>query len=389
MDKKQIIQIIAQNVRKIMNEEGVSITGLARRCKVSTGTISKVVNGNMSITIPMAITIAEGLNVDMSEIIFGLIDKNKSENKKTIKPKAIENNIRVGIISINNRRITCAQDSEENIIGKSELEGGIDLVETTSHVMQLIEESINAAIPKQILANAFEFKNIKLNLVAQSYEFEDTRHKFINFANKQFQDVSILSDWQLTYLSIFQKTPGISLIVEKGVSLSYMQDGILKKLGGWKFPVYDLGGENWLGLETIRHTIEAKEGYTAMTNLANIILAKFNGKIERITEACFKNKDSDIYSTFAEPLIQAYFRKDPKAQEIIQEGFSFILRAIEKIDSLIGKQLKIAINGSLADIYTPFMNKRRLVESMNDLDSATLLAQITKETLIKNGIYID
>lgn len=390
MDKKQVIQVIAENVKKIMNDERISITSLARRCKVSTGTISKVVNGNMSITIPMAITISEGLDVDLSEIISGLINQNNIQKKKNQNIKTIENELKIGIISINNRRITCIQDNKGNIVGKSELEGGIDLVETTSHVMQLIEESINSTVSNHKTNNQLEFKNIKLNLVAQSYEFEDTRHKFINFANKQFQDVSILSDWQLTYLSIFQKIPGISLIVDKGISLSYMKDGRLKKLGGWKFPVYDLGGENWLGLETIRHTIEAKEGYTPMTNLANNILAKFNGKIERITEACFKNhKDSDIYSTFCEPLLHAYFRKDPTAQEIVTQGFLSISRAIEKIDSLTGKELKIAVNGSLADIYAPMLKNQRLIESTDNMDKATLLAQITKDNLIKNGIYID
>ena len=390
MDKKQITNIIADNVRKLMNEEGASITGLARRCKVSTGTISKVINANMSITIPMAMTIASGLNVGLAEIMNGLVTPNSSHEKPAIKPKNPNKKLFIGIVSINNIRITSIQNTSKDTIGTSELEGGLDLAESTSSLMQLIEESINAALPKHKPENEYELKYANLNLVTQSYEFEETRHKFINFAKKQFNDVRILSDWQLTYLSIFDKTPGISLIVDKGISISYMGDGTLKKLGGWKFPVYDLGGENWLGVETIRHTIEAAEGHSPMTKLAQDVLAKFGGKIEKITETCFKNtKDTDIFCLFADPLFHAYFRKDPAAEEIINRGFEFVARAINRVDNITKKQLKIAISGSLTDIYTPLIKKTRLIKSLNNADKAALLAGITTEMLEDKGIYIN
>ena len=74
MEKNQIVQIIADNVRSIINNEGISITTLARRCKVSTGTISKIINAQMSITIPMAMTVAAGLNINLYELMKGLTD---------------------------------------------------------------------------------------------------------------------------------------------------------------------------------------------------------------------------------------------------------------------------------------------------------------------------
>ena len=163
----------------------------------------------------------------------------------------------------------------------------------------------------------------------QSYEFEDTRIRFINYASRLFQQVIILPDWQITYMKAFGKREGISLVVEKGASLSYRHNDQLKKIGGWKFPVYDLGGENWLGVETIKHTIEAFEGFVPMSKLAHNVLAKFNGKIERITEVCFKgNKDTDIYSLFTETLLYNYFIGDQAAKNIVENGF-------EKVNALI------------------------------------------------------
>jgi glucosamine kinase len=196
----------------------------------------------------------------------------------------------------------------------------------------------------------------------------------------------LLPDWQLTYLAAFEKSPGISLIIDKGVSLSYMHGGKLKKLGGWKFPVYDLGGENWLGVETIRHTIEAVEGYIPMSNLAHNVMAKFNGKIEKITETCFKGGDFDVYCLFSDILLRSYLTGDNAAKAIIEHGFHLIYRSIKKVDTILGKELKITMNGSLTDIYKVFFDKNRLITSPNNAEKTKLLADFTREFLIQHGV---
>lgn len=387
MEKKQIVDVIADNLRTLMNSENTSINELARRCQVSTGTISKILNGNMSITIPMAMKIAEGLDVDISVLLQGLIDQKPTT--LTLRQDAEHHEqLNIGILSINNRRITCVQDSNGTIVGRSELEGGLDLVETSGSLMQRIQDAIFSALEKNNI-NKNRIRQANLNLVTQSYEFEDTKHRFINFAKKQYRNVRILSDWQITYLSTFKDNPGISLIVDKGVSLSYRHNNALKKLGGWKFPVYDLGGENWLGVETIRHTIEAKEGYVPMSKLAHSVLAKFGGKIETITETCFKTSSgADIFCLFTETLLRAYFTKDPIAEAIIKKGFALIQQSIHRADDIIGLETKIAINGSLTDIYKPMIKKSRLIESANDNEKTKLLASITDQLLEKNGIHL-
>lgn len=389
MDKKQILTAVATNIRALMNEKGLTSTQLSAKCKISSGTISKIVNGTMSITLPMAFNLAEGLGVDVSDILEGLTvpkEKKGSSKKISIPPS---DQLSIGILSINNKRITCIKNASHKIVGSSELERGLDLTETSGNLIQLIQESINAALPNGA-TNEEKLKNAKLNLVTQSYEFEDTRSKFAHFAQKTFKEVLLLSDWQITYLAAFQKTPGISLITDKGVSLSYKHNGLLKKLGGWKFPVYDLGGENWLGVETIRHTIEAFEGYTPMSKLAHSVLAKYSGKIEKITETCFKgSKDPDVYCLFTELLLRSYLEKDAAAQAIIEHGFQSIYRSVERVDEIIGKQLPIALNGSLAGIYKHFFKKGRLITSSSDAEKTSLLADVSKDFLLEQGIKTD
>lgn len=384
MEKKQIIMTIADNVRDLMNQAGLSSTELAKKCKISTGTISKIINSNMSITIPMAINLAEGLGVDIDDLLKGLIGK---KIKETILKKAESKTkqLSIGILSINNKRFTCIKDHLGKVIGTSEIERGLDLAKTFGSLIHLIQESIYETFPGGE-SNDSKLKYAKLNLVTQSYEFEDTRNKFILFAKKYFKEIMLLPDWQITYLADFKKEPGISLVTDKGVSLSYMHNGSLKKLGGWKFPVYDLGGENWLGVETIKHTIEAAEGYIPMSKLARSVLAKFNGKIEKITEACFKSDDPDIYCLFSEPLLRSYFTGDPAAKIIVEHGFQSIYRLIERVDNIVGKQLKITLNGSLADIYKNFFKKNRLITPSSEAEKVKLLTDLTQKYLEAHGI---
>jgi N-acetylglucosamine kinase-like BadF-type ATPase/plasmid maintenance system antidote protein VapI len=386
IEKRQILTTIAQNLRTLMDKKGLSSTSLARTCKISTGTISKIINGNMSITIPMAMNLAEGLEVDINDLLKGLAQKNRNEkNLAEIVPNK-KHDISIGILSINNKRLTCIKNHAAQIIGTSTLEGGLDLTETSGNLIHLINESIFQAMPKGSVKESL-LKNAKLNLVTQSYEFEDTRSKFVFFAQRSFKEVMLLPDWQITYLAAFEKEPGISLVTDKGVSLSYKQNGKLHKLGGWKFPVYDLGGENWLGVETIRHTIEAVEGYIPMSKLARDVLAKFNGKIEKITETCFKgNKDPDIYCTFTQILLRKYFTGDKIAKKILEQGFGAISQLIARVDQITGKKFKIALNGSLADVYKEFFNKTRLINSSSDAEKVRLLADLTKESLAQCGI---
>ncbi len=254
LEKNEILSIIAANLKKLLQQSELSPSELARKCQVSGGSISKIAKGTMSITIPMAMNLAIGLGVELNDLLEGLVTEQGAP--KDLKEKPLKSNQipwSIGMLSINNKRITCIKDHEGHLMGSSELEGGLDLTESAGHLLQSIQESIFAAYPHAPDHSLLKKANLKL--VTQSFEFVEARTRFTSFAQKHFNEVLLLPDWQLSYLSVFGTQQGISLIVDKGISLSYQHHGELKKLGGWKFPVYDLGGENWLGVETIRHTI--------------------------------------------------------------------------------------------------------------------------------------
>lgn len=387
MDKKQILSIVSNNLRSLMNKQDLSVSELARRCDISTGTVSKIIAGQMALSVIIAMRIAEGLNVHINQLMQGLSNSAvKCDSEEKIDDTM---SLNIGILSLDNRRVTYILDQKGVLLATSELSGGLDLVETSGKLIRDIQDAIDAAV-RDLGKKSIDLKQAKLRLVTQSYEFENTRRKFTHFAERYFKEVILLSDWQLTYLSIFNDKPGLSLIVDKGVSLSYQHEGSIKKLGGWKFPTYDLGGENWLGVETIRHTIRAYEGYEAMSSLARMVLANFKGKIETIIETCFKaGMGADVFSTFTKFLIPAYFTKDPIAEKIIASGVSCIQQSIDRADEITENKFNIVIHGSLADIYKSKIDQKRLIKSVPAIHNVELLAKFTKEYLIKRGILLD
>ena len=62
MDRKTVLRLVGDNLRRLMNQQNMSSTTLARTCGISNGTVSKILNANMAITIPMAMTLPKPLS---------------------------------------------------------------------------------------------------------------------------------------------------------------------------------------------------------------------------------------------------------------------------------------------------------------------------------------
>ena len=369
-------QIVINNIKLLMKNKGYSLRKLATLCDSNASNLSRMFNGSLTPSLELIFKISEALEADLKNEIFKGVGKYEQK-------KSSSESLEIGIMSISNSRITCLIDNGD-VVAYSILSGGLDLADTPEVIIKLINESIKQAISKN--NKKYNLSESRLNLVTQSYEFINKRKKFIELAYQHFRQVTLLPDWIITLLAAFKNNDGISLVTDKGISLAYMYENQLKKIGGWKFPVYDIGGENWLGVETIRHTIRAAEGYIPMTGLAQTVLSKFNGKIEIITECCFQSGNPDIYCLFGELLLGCYSRGDKDAEKIIKSGYAHIKETIDLADRLIGKKLKITLNGSLAHIYQPFIEKTRLIKKIEDKEKVKLLAEITEKSLSQYDI---
>lgn len=362
-------------------------------------TVSRILSGERNFTIDKMIPIARALNINISEFFTGILTKD-ANSQKTIQV-SIPQYLSAGILSIDRKRFTCIKDVNQKIVATSVLAGDLDLAEPIANILAQIEDSICTAllnspiekyqkISESKIRQAEFLSTINLNLVTQSYEFLEKRKNFIYKASQIYKSVIHLPDWQLTYLSDFQKTKGIALIVDKGVSLSFLHQGKLQKLGGWKFPAYDLGGENWLGNQAVQHAIEAAEGICETTKLSSAILAKYDNKLYKLVETCFHNANADVFCQFYEILALCYFQKDKKAQEIINTGFKEIMRLVNTVKNKLKTKMEISISGSLANIYQHHFDQKHLSESVSYPEKTSLLADINKKYLADKSVqYIE
>lgn len=140
-----------------------------------------------------------------------------------------------------------------------------------------------------------------------------------------------------------------------------------------------MGGEYWLGTMAVRHTIQVAEGFAEKSRLSRTVLAKYQGKLERLIEYCVKNmKDFDKYSEFCGMLVESYFAGGKAAKKILSDGFAEIEAMINRIDSIVTTQLPISVNGSLAHVYIRFIDESRLIDQVGDQDKVALLADVAK-----------
>jgi N-acetylglucosamine kinase-like BadF-type ATPase len=125
--------------------------------------------------------------------------------------------------------------------------------------------------------------------------------------------------------------------------------------------------------------------------LSDEILARYDGKIEAIVEACFKGeKDSDIYCIFAEILIHCYYKNDKDSKDIILSGVEEAKKLVKRAEEILCCKVKITINGSLSTIYRQYFDKHVLIEPSTNAEKVKLLAGITRNFLNNKGIgYVE
>jgi len=363
-------KVIAMNIRHIMAARALSNKDVVDLTGISPATVSKILNHQLKVTSDKLMDFCRGLQVPVTTLLEGLdyVDAVPEKQKQVKLPT-----FSVGILSINDRRICMVDKESGGQIGSSEVTGNLSLADSYPDFLRKLKESISLSLG-DTTQGPDSFKNINLSIVTQCYEFEKTRQKFQESLSRVFRKVRILSDWQLTYKAAFDKQSGISLVVDKGVSLSYMMDGQLQKLGGWGFPIYDMGGEYWLGMMALRHTIQAEEGFAQKSLLSSSVLVEYSGRLEFLVEKNLKNiKDFEKYIKFSDLLLHSYHANDKMAAAIVKEGYAEISKMIAKVDTLFGKEVKISISGSLADLYRPFIDGNRLLRKITDTDKTGLL----------------
>ncbi|MCD8524814.1 MAG: N-acetylglucosamine kinase [Gammaproteobacteria bacterium] len=229
-----------------------------------------------------------------------------------------------------------------------------------------IRLSVDTALSsiQEALQQAFLQANIQQN--DHDYRFHiglglagtEAEHACIEFLARlpRFDTVVLESDAVTACFGAHNGLDGAVLIIGTGVIGYKITHGEHQRVGGWGFPYDDAGGGAWLGLQTIRYTLECHDGRRAPSPFLREVYKFFHQDIEELI-AWATQATATEYATFAPLLIEYMHQKDPYALELIEHS-ALALSSVLKTLLAGNESIPVCLCGGLAPYVAPYLKKR-------------------------------
>uniref|UniRef100_UPI00055BF5B5 BadF/BadG/BcrA/BcrD ATPase family protein n=1 Tax=Brucella anthropi TaxID=529 RepID=UPI00055BF5B5 len=195
-----------------------------------------------------------------------------------------------------------------------------------------------------------------------------------------FGKVKIVSDAVTALQGALGQKDGAIVILGTGSVFVRREEDAFEIIGGRGFMLSDHAGGARLGRELLEETLLALDGMTEHTELADAVLARFNGDMRQIITFSRTATAAD-YAAFA-PIVFDYAHKgDALGLSILQRACSYIARGLDRLG--IETLGRFSLTGGLASSYAalPFLpHRERFRPALGDaLQGALSLA------LLANG----
>ncbi len=195
-----------------------------------------------------------------------------------------------------------------------------------------------------------------------------------------FGKVKIVSDAVTALQGALGQKDGAVVILGTGSVFVRREEDAFEIIGGRGFMLSDHAGGARLGRELLEETLLALDGMTEHTELADAVLARFNGDMRQIITFSRTATAAD-YAAFA-PIVFDYAHKgDALGLSILQRACSYIARGLDRLG--IETLGRFSLTGGLASSYAalPFLpHRERFRPTLGDaLQGALSLA------LLANG----
>jgi len=169
----------------------------------------------------------------------------------------------------------------------------------------------------------------------------------------RFDTVILESDALAACLGAHNGQDGAILIIGTGVVGYKIIQGKHQRVGGWGFPYDDTGGGAWLGLETIRYTLESYDGRRKSSAFLREVYKFFHQNIEELI-AWTTQATATEYAKFAPLLIEYLHKKDPYALELMERG-AIALSKVLKTLLADSESIPVCLCGGLASYMQPYL----------------------------------
>lgn len=195
-----------------------------------------------------------------------------------------------------------------------------------------------------------------------------------------FGKVKIVSDAVTALQGALGQKDGAIVILGTGSVFVRREEDAFEIIGGRGFMLSDHAGGARLGRELLEETLLALDGMAEHTELADAVLARFNGDMRQIITFSRTATAAD-YAAFA-PIVFDYAHKgDALGLSILQRACSYIARGLDQLG--IETLGRFSLTGGLASSYAalPFLpHRERFRPALGDaLQGALSLA------LLANG----
>lgn len=166
-----------------------------------------------------------------------------------------------------------------------------------------------------------------------------------------FETVCLKSDAYAACLGAHEGKDGAILIVGTGVVGYRSLHGEEKRVSGWGFPHDDEGGGAWIGMETIRATLQVCDGRRKSTPYLEAILAHFQHDLTKLVT--WANLASATEFASLAPFFTDYLvKKDPVAVTLAEASGKALMKVL---DVLVTKDIALCLFGGLASFLEPYL----------------------------------
>ena len=174
-----------------------------------------------------------------------------------------------------------------------------------------------------------------------------------------FHTIVLNSDAYIACLGVHAGQDGAILIVGTGVIGMQIENNAVSRAGGYGFPHSDEGGGAWIGLELMRATFKAYDGYVAWTPALEKVFAHFNHDIQIMTT--FANASAAKPGNFGELshlLIEALDEHDPFATELLMDAAHHVNQIWDALSRKTKAKLPCCLLGGISPFVHPYLTMR-------------------------------
>lgn len=229
----------------------------------------------------------------------------------------------------------------EAIAGPANLRLGAPMVGKT------IKKACLDAIGKANLKD-INFKNISIGLgIAGISRTEAMSSLCADPFFSSFEKTVFVSDAEIANLGAHAGNDGGIVIIGTGSIAMAKIKGKKIKLGGYGFPISDLGSGAYMGLHAIRRSVNAMDALIPKSQMTDEILDYFNNDINKIIDI-LENMSTTDFAALAPIVVKHAQQNDIEAIKIMNKSAAHISSMIRALDKL--KAPRISLVGGLAPI---------------------------------------